>query len=294
MSSYPLHIQLLRDNLFNSIFNSLGIQHSKVINKVLRPILWPVVDRFSKIAYHFDKDVYRSNLVEAMQNLIPQFATDVNTFGTENIPNEGPLLIVSNHPGTFDELVIASNLPRKDLSIVAQNFPFLESLIATKDYLIFTNHNPHKNLVTIRSMIRHLKEGKSLLIFPSGKLDPDPAFLPGATQALNNWSQSIELIIKKAPDTKVLVSIISGVLSPQVFNNPLIKLFKDSYRKQSVAEGLQIAHQIFFPNSLKITPNISFSKILDLKPNKISKDGNDIYQTIIIQAQKMLSHHIPI
>lgn len=293
MSSYPLHLHLLRENLFNSIFNSFGIQHKKMVNKVLRPILWPAVNRFSKIAYHFDKDVYRSNLVEAMQNLIPQFATNVNTFGTENIPDEGPLLIVSNHPGTFDEIAIASNLPREDLSIVAQNFPFLESLVATKDYLIFTNSNPHKSLITIRSMIRHLKDGKTLLIFPSGKIDPDPAFLPGASNALNNWSQSIELIIKKVPETKVLVSIISGVLSPHIFNNPLIKLFKGSHRKQSVAEGLQIAYQIFFPNKLKITPNISFSKTLNWEAANFHLDKNHIYQTILTQAQKMLSQHSP-
>ena len=288
MITNTTELRSLKSNLFDSISNSMGIKKRWGLDKFLQPVLWPAVSRFSEIAYNFDKDVLQTNLVEAMRKLLPHFAQDVRVFGKENIPTDGPLLIVSNHPGTFDELVIASNLPRGDLSIVAQNFPFLESLTATKNYLIFTNPNPHKSITTIRSMIRELKNGKSLLIFPSGTIDPDPAFLPGAKESLNNWSSSIELILKKVPETKVMVSIISNILSPNIFHTPLLKLLKSSHRKQSIAEGLQIIYQIFFPHRLDVHPKISFSNPFSMNWNT----PNLAQDTVLEKAHQLLSIHL--
>jgi hypothetical protein len=59
--------------------------------------------------------------------------------------------------------------------------------------LIYIDPHAPINISGVRSMIRHLEFGGSVLIFLSGRVEPDPAILPSAHQALQNWSQSIEL-----------------------------------------------------------------------------------------------------
>jgi hypothetical protein len=97
-----------------------------------------------------------------------------------------------------------------------------------------------------------------LLIFPSGRVEPDPAVLPGASQAMSNWSPSLEVILRRVPDAQVLITIASGVVSPHFLNHPLIRFWREKRDPQIVAEVLQIIIQMVFPNRVRLSPNISF------------------------------------
>jgi putative hemolysin len=54
----------------------------------------------------------------------------------------------------------------------------------TRDALIFVDHKAHLNLYVVQSTIRHLRSGGSVLIFPRGRMEPDPAVLPGALESM--------------------------------------------------------------------------------------------------------------
>ncbi len=64
----------------------------------------------------------------------------------------------------------------------------------------------------VRRSIQHLKDGGAVLIFPSGQIDPDPAVLPGAREALEKWSKSIAIMLRRVPETRLVSAITSGVL----------------------------------------------------------------------------------
>jgi len=58
-------------------------------------------------------------------------------------------------------------------------------------------------MASLRNAIRHLQQGSSLLIFPSGRWSQILAVLPGASQAMANWSPSLEVILHRVPDVQV-------------------------------------------------------------------------------------------
>ncbi len=41
----------------------------------------------------------------------------------------------------------------------------------------------------------------AVLIFPTGRIDPDPALSPEAVHDLGKWSPSIEIILRHVPQT---------------------------------------------------------------------------------------------
>lgn len=90
------------------------------------------------------------------------------------IPADGPLVIASNHPfGGIEGVILCLILGqiRPDLKVLANQglklFPELN------DYFIFTNplsENDPKNGASIRTSLKHVKQGKALLIFPAGRV----------------------------------------------------------------------------------------------------------------------------
>jgi hypothetical protein len=188
-------------------------------------------------------------------------------------------------------LLIPASLPRNDLNIVAYQFPLLQRLPAARNHLIFTSNDPVKRLGAVRSTIRHLRAGEAVLIFPSGRVEPDPASLPGAAEAIQRWSPSLELLLRRVPETRVLISIVSGVISPKFLRIPLIRLWKGLRDPQTVAETIQVVIQMLLPNQVSLRPHISFS------PSMLLEDlmGSDLEATImgrvITLTRELLSEH---
>ena len=56
----------------------------------------------------------------------------------------------------------------------------------------------------MRSAIRHLQSGGTLVYFGAGHRDPDPATYPGARAMLDNWLEGIDFFFKHVPDLRLL------------------------------------------------------------------------------------------
>jgi hypothetical protein len=284
-----LLVQNLKSSLFDDLFKDLAGSRGAWLARLLQLLTGPSVTRFAEIAATFDDHVKRLGFNEAMRQIMPYFVSGIQVNGEGEIPLEGPLLVISNHPGTYDSIAISAALPRNDMKIIASGFPFLQRLPTASQHLIFVSAAVQERMATVRSAIRHLQEGKSLLIFPSGRVEPDPAVLPGASQAMEAWSPSLELILRRVPDARVLVTITSGVLSPSFIHNPLIKIWREKRDPQAVAEVIQVIIQMLFPSRVRLTPHISFD--LPLTSSELVKctEGDSIINSIISRARQNLA-----
>lgn len=246
--------------------------------------------RFAQVACTFDRYVEEFGFREAAMRVLPVFAQAFEANNVENIPLEGPLLITSNHPGTCDSLVIAANVPRPDLKIVATGVPFVQGLRNAASHLIYTTLDVHERMMVVRSCIRHLKEGGAVLIFPSGRIDPDPALSPDAANDLGKWSPSLEVMLRRVPQTRVLLTVVSGVLSARWRNNPFVHLFRDDHKQRSVAEFLQVIQQMIFPNSLNVTPRLTFSD--PLTTDDLALFGHGMLDGMVERARCLMEDHM--
>jgi hypothetical protein len=280
----------LSKSLVDEIFNSMGESGKLWSRQILKPLIWLASTRFARMATAIDGEIERAGFQQGMRSLLPNFISGYETRGVETVPPEGPLLVVSNHPGTVDSLLIAASLPRDDLKIFATGFSFLKQLPATRQHLIFSSRDAADRMMALRRAIRQLQEGAALLIFPSGNIDPDPAVLPGAERHLSFWSPSVELMLKKVPDAQVLVTIVSGVLSQKWMDSPIMRLWKDQLARQSVAGTAQVIRQLVFPTRLNVTPKVSFATPLVWDQLQRYAAINKLDE-IIASARQLLSTH---
>lgn len=285
-------IQTLQRMLSLEVTKAIGLSPRSLWSKLLAPLYWYPTQRFAELGVKFDEVVARCGFTEAARWVLPQFVKDIQVHHTTDIPSEGPLLIASNHPGTYDSLALAASLPRRDLKIIASAIPFIRNLPSTAHHLIYTTLNPHERMTVIRESIRHLREGGALLIFPSGNIDPDPAVLPGAEEALHRWSPSLNILLKRAPDARIVLAIVSGVLSPDSLRNPLTRLHSQLRERQKLAEFIQVLHQMIWGISLPLTPQITFSSPMTANELSNYQPVQDIYPSILEKARQLLDLHM--
>lgn len=209
--------------------------------------------------------------------------------GAEHVPPGGPLLVVANHPGAYDSLVIAASLPQDDLYMIATGYPMLRRLPNTSRRMIFVDPHAHSQLNVVREAVQHLRLGRSVLIFPRGRVEPDPAVLPGALEALQRWSPSLELFLRQVPDTQVLVTAVSGVLAPMFLRNPLIRIWRGRRDPLVVAETMQVMAQVLFSRLVRVQPLLSFTPPLSLQA--LPAGVRSIFPAVLAQAARLLADH---
>jgi hypothetical protein len=282
----------LRNTLSTEILVAAGLPRTSPLQALFRPLVWPPAHRFSRIAAEFDRLVAQSGLIVAVRWVLPHFVEGVRSFGAEQIPSEGPLVIASNHPGSCDGLALASCLPRGDVKIVVTDVPFLRRLYGTAAHMLYTPPptEPEGRMAVIREGIRHLRAGGALLIFAKGQVEPDPATLPGAEDSIWEWSPSAPLFLRRVPEAKLLVTIVSGVLAPSCLRHPLTRLRKELRYKQVLAEFIQISQQILVGRRFGLMPAVRFSQPLTLDDIGGGQDDRVALQAIVERARGLLAH----
>jgi hypothetical protein len=141
-------------------------------------------------------------------------------------------------------------------------------------------------------MLRHLANGGSVLIFPSGHLDPDPEFMTGAAEGLEEWSRSVALILRRAPESQLLVAIVGGVLEPRFLSHPLVRLGPKGWEGQRLAEVLQIMQQMVFKTRYALSPRVTFGQPVTAATLRDQSPSEDLLQGIVDHARQVLALHL--
>jgi hypothetical protein len=270
--------------LIDEIFKAMGLRADGLSRRCFGWVFMPFVKAFSRHASNFDQMVSRHGLQITTQEWLDRYIPGYQTRGATQIPAVGPLLIAANHPGTFDGMAIVSVIPRNDLKIVAAANPFFRCLPHTRQSFIYSTREPHVRMATLRSILWHLQNGGSLLIFPGGRLDPDPAYFPKAAQnALAGWSASLEFILQKVPQTKLILAINSGFVAPEYLNNCFTQILRQEAARQKLAEFIQVIHQLVFNRVVMNQPRVTFSQQIPYDHQTINSEEfrTLIYDTAI-------------
>jgi hypothetical protein len=203
---------------------------------------------FARRMRDFDREVDATGLRAAAGMLLGAYVRDLRVEGAHRIPPSGPVLLLSNHPGMTDTLALFTAIPRADLRILAADRPFLRALPAVSRSLIPVPERPERRMAAVRQAVRHLRAGGALLTFPAGEIEPDPAVLPGAEQALSRWSPSTVLFLRFVPDCVVVPLAVSGVLSPRAQRHPLTLLRRKRRDRELLGAMLQMVVHTLLPS----------------------------------------------
>lgn len=198
--------------------------------------------------------------------------------GAARVPREGPLLVVSNHPGLADAVALCAAMPRDDLRVVAAERPFLSALPNTSRALITIPNGAGDGASAARKAARHLRSGGSVITFPSGRIEPDPAVLPGAAEALGAWSESVDLFARLVPGLAVVPAVVSGVISRAALRNPLARLRRTPRDREWLAATLQM----LVPALRNVTTRVEFG--IPIRPT----NGDPVSVRVTEEARRIM------
>jgi hypothetical protein len=283
-------VKVLTQKITGEIFYALGGKKDGFASKLFGPLFRSPTSKFARIAAHFENDVVEFNPRVAATNALPRLAMKATANGIENIPLGGPVLIVSNHPGGLDSIALVSSIPRPDITALVSDIPFLNAMPGIRKHVIFVDFKAIGGMEALREAIAHLQKGGAILLFAHGEVEPDPGFMPGARKSIEEWSKSIEVMLRKVPETKLVISTVSDALLPRFIDHPVTKLRRDPAKSQKLGEVMQVLMQMLSPEKLQVHPRITFSR-----PMSVADLRTESYLPVIIErAQKQMDLHVSV
>ena len=266
--------QLCVDDLI-SAFGLGGTSHGRAVMESISRI---PARRLARQILTYDEIVGESGLGTGGAWALKRMSRS-NTFeGQENVPPDGPLLLVSNHPGLADAVALFAATPRDDLRVIAADRPFLDALPNTSRHLLTVAEASAGRSGAARAAARHLRGGGAVLTFPGGRIEPDPAVLPGAVEALDHWSSSADLFARLTSGLVVVPVVVSGVISPSALRNPLIHL----RRRRRDREWLAATLQVLLPALRNVNVRVEFGRPIYAEP------GTAVGEAVIEEARRLM------
>ncbi len=250
------NLEVLTKACADDLLRAFGLRASRAEWSILETIARVPARRLARQVMIYDQIVGEAGLRAGGAWALEQMARSARVEGRENVPDEGPLLLVSNHPGLADAVALFAASPREDLRVVAAKRPLLECLPNTSRRLISVTGDPASRLGVVRAASRHLRSGGAVLTFPGGRIEPDPAILPGAIEALGYWSQSVNLFARLTPGLTVVPVVVSGVISSAALRNPIVHL----RRRRRDQEWLAATLQMLVPALRNVSVQVEFGR----------------------------------
>jgi len=246
--------------LLDETIKALGLPAGRLSRALLGPLVYRPANRFARLGVLFDRYMAQGGFPVAARWALESHQVQVRLRESGSVPGSGPLLVTSNHPGGMDCLALAAGLGRSDLKIVASGMPFLRNLPEVARHLILVSRvGAHARMSALRESIRHLEQGGALLIFPRGRVEPDPAFYAEAEGSMEQWSPSIRILLDSVPRLKWIVAVVSGVVSNRALDHPLARRKRELTERQLLAEFYQIARQVMWPRWFQQTISLSLA-----------------------------------
>ncbi len=88
--------------------------------------------------------------------------------------------MVANHPVMADSLAAMAAIQRTDQNMIVIERPVLVAMPNASRHMIFVDEENPLRIDLVRRVIRKLQGGETVIMFPRGNLEPDPALTPGA------------------------------------------------------------------------------------------------------------------
>ena len=290
--SKDLLIQQIQSAITDEIFYALGLNRRGVSRRVFGWLFAPPTRRFASIMADVDEAVADGGPSAGCQVMLDALGVQTRSDGVLNVPKTGPAIILANHPGAYDSMAIGSLIPRSDLNVIVAKTRLYQVLPNIHPHMFYTSADSSESMTALRMATKHLQQGGILLQFGSGLIEPDPAHFPLDDSVFERWSPSIEIFLRKVPQTYVVPTIASNVVLKRFVNHFLTRLRRLPMDKRRLAEFMQVIQQLLFPKSVDAQPCISFGAPFNLDSLQTEGVGRRLMPAILTRINDQLAIHL--
>ena len=286
-------IRTLAWTLVDELVGSVGLPKTRPFRLLAWFLFRGVLTRFSGACLSIDRITRDEGLPRACAWALSYLGVKIEARGVEHIPPTGPLLVVANHPGSFDAFLVFSRLARKDIQWISTEIPFLRSLPHVSSHVIFASRTDARSRITaLRAAIRHLNDGGTLLYFGAGHRDPDPSVYPGAAEQMDTWLPGIDVFFRHVPGLQMLPTVVSGVVSPGWARHPITWLRRKPIDSRRLAEFGQVISLLLRPGRHTLDSAVSFGLPTTLAQLRDESSGLDTLPAVIAREKGLLAEHM--
>lgn len=289
MSAHQYRTDKLADSFLYQLARVMALPQIESVKLLLGLVFGRAAERLAELSIELDHKVNQGGPAAGASWILSHFVAGYESRGIEVIPESGPLVIAANHPSSYDALAISACINRPDYKIIIGDIPPYHYLPHICQHVIFSPpvKDTFGRMRVIREAIQHLKQGGALLIFPRGNVEPDPAFMPNPDLEFDQWSRSLEIFLRRVPQTRVLVTIVSGVISQAAMRHPITRFRKSRKDRQRLAYIYQIIRQMLSGKEIfGLRPQVTFGEIIS------SVNGQNLLGEIEQAARRTLHRHL--
>ena len=283
------NLDLLTGINLDDLVASFGWQNSPLLSRLLRIFFRKPAQTFAQHVIEYDDKVGEAGIVEGGWNLTRRYDKDLRIIGADRIP-ESAFLALSNHPGMTDTVALFAALNRPDLRIIALDRPFLNALPHTTSHLFYVHDDPAKRMTLVRQVSAHLKKGGAILTFPAGHIEPDPDVYPGAVESLKEWTDSVGVFVRMAPDAAILPVLVRSVVAKKYAHHWLLKIKKTKEEKEKLATALQLLGMVIFGEK-PVMVTIQIGK--PIYARELGTTNTDVIHQAVLAEMKFLIENAP-
>ncbi len=280
-------LDLLTQINLDDLVSSFGWTDRPLLARTLRGFFLRPARTFAAQMVEFDNAVGARGLPEASRLLLKKFTRSLRVFGADLVPASA-FLALSNHPGMTDTLALFAALNRPDLKIIALDRPFLNALPNTSKQLFYLKDDSAARMTLVRQVSAHLRAGGAALTFPAGHIEPDPDVYPGAVESLKDWTDSVGVFIRMAPETAILPILVRGVVREKSARHPLLATKKMKEEREKLTAALQLlAHVVFKQTDVHVRVQIGrpiYTKDLG------STETQVIHQAVLAEMKRLIEN----
>lgn len=275
-------IDVLINACWTDVFEAFGVagRGCGLPRRLLRCLLAARIQGLAQQMQAYDALVETCGLQRGAAYALQCLARPVVSQG--HVPAQGPLLLVSNHPGLADSIALFAQLPRTDLRVIAAHQALLAALPATARHLFFVAGSGVGHLTPARQAVRHMNDGGTVLTYPGGRIEPDPAVRAGAAAALSHWSYSVDLFARRVPNLTIVPVMVSGVLAETALCHPLTRLRRRPSDREWLAATLQMLRPALDNGGVT---NVAFGSAIH--PAKLPR-GVSARAAVLTEARRLL------
>lgn len=281
-------LDLLTDINLDDLVKAFGWTDSPRLAAALRVVFHSPAEKFAHQMLEFDQTVAEGSLINGVARMLPSYTDDVQAIGRDQVPETGPLIYLSNHPGMADTLALVHTIARADLRIIAIDRPFLQALPHTSKQLFYIGETPAERMRAVRQSAAHLKAGGALLTFPAGKIEPDPDVYPGAEESLAGWADSAAVLARFAPETRIVPTLVRGVLWPGAVKHPFTYIKRSREERERLGAAFQLLSHLLF-NLHPPRVRVYFGQPIHMD----TSDPGALHQAILAAMRQLLQSSAP-
>ncbi len=162
---------------------------------------------FSYSLIRLDRRISRKGLTAGMRWILSRYYAGVSGVRTAELP-VGPIIFAGNHPGLGDLPALCSLIERDDILILAKDRSLTREMRGILSHCIVIDESLRSRARAIQQIMEALGQGKAVVLYPAGEIEPDPAVTPRGVPILRSWEPVIDALATRIRKHHLRVPVV--------------------------------------------------------------------------------------